>query len=120
VCALHAYKARIVSSVRRFSFLGNRGIWSKRRKNALLGGARQATRCLSTLRGCINLLLSTWSATPSQRILYYPTYFHSYVDRQNIRKSTVLVENLEYINWRIFIKNEYSFSLCRIVLMSQL
>ena len=75
VWALHAYKAHIVSSiaVRRFSFLRNRGIWSKRRKNALPDGARQAARCLSALRGCINLLLSTWCATPYQRILY--SYF---------------------------------------------
>lgn len=60
-------------SVRRFSFLGNRGIWSKRQKNALPGSVRQAARCLSALRGYINLLLSTWSAARSQRILH--SYF---------------------------------------------
>lgn len=50
-----------VAFLRRFSFLGNRGIWSKRRKNARAACtpvARQPARCLSALRGCIKPFIS--------------------------------------------------------------
>lgn len=43
-------------------------------KHVAWPGARQAARCLSALRGCINLLLSTWGARLAPEQSYIPTF----------------------------------------------